>query len=383
MEMGGLGSIYMDTHSLEGEFNVKRFCSIAVLALAVLVGGSVRAADSDKKAKDLSFGSLKTASSAEAKDLTANWLKSVGKTDEATTKAFDTIWADEEAPVLDKVAASLSLGSEDAAKLLAEARNPKTSAPTEVPGIIKDTKVHPFLRANLALAYAKALSDRRIYEESRESLRAVKVEQVVDPAQYLFLEAVAEHALIMKREAAETIGRLLEDVADSPERYVTVAALMIIDMELWKEKDLGWIERKMGNIERRLDLARGGKKTQEIERQVVARLDELIKEKENQQGGGGGGGGNGGNCPGGGDSNGTPGSVIKPSSPQKDSNGGNGTGPGQIDAKKWKELSADWGKLPPKERASALAELTRDMPPSFREAIETYFKKLGESEQQK
>jgi len=361
---------------------VKRFCSIAVLALAVLVGGSVRAADSDKKAKDLSFGSLKTASSAEAKDLTANWLKTVGKTDEATTKAFDTIWADEEAPVLDKVAASLSLGSEDAAKLLAEARNPKSSAPTEVPGILKDTKVHPFLRANLSLAYAKALSDRRIYEESRESLKAVKVEQVVDPAQYLFLEAVAEHALIMKREAADTIGRLLEDVADSPERYVTVAALMIIDMELWKDKDLGWIERKMGNIERRLDLSRGGKKTQEIERQVVARLDELIKEKENQQGGGGG-GGNGGNCPDGGQQDGKPGANIKSSSPQKDSNGGTGTGPGQVDAKKWKDLSDNWGKLPPKERASALAELTRDMPPSFREAIETYFKKLGEGDQLK
>jgi hypothetical protein len=229
------------------------------------------------------FGTLSLLPADEARARVDAWLKSSGKADEVTKKTLDAIWADNERSVLDRVTDALMLGSPEAKELLTEARNPKTSAPTEVPALLKDIKVNPFLRANLALAYAKALSDRRVYEESLESLKAVKAEQVVDPAQYLFLKAVAEHALIMKRDAGETIGRLLEDVTDSPERYVTVAALMILDMELWKDKDLGWIERKMGNIERRLDLSRGGKKTQEIERQVVARLDELIKEKENQQ----------------------------------------------------------------------------------------------------
>jgi hypothetical protein len=352
---------------------------MAVLTAALVMVGSVRAAETEKKAKDLSFGSLRSATSDEAREQAAKWLKSTGKSDEATTKAFDAIWADEETPVLEKVTQTLCLGSEDAKKLLADTNDPKASAPTEVPGILKDTKMNPFMRANLSLAYAKALSNRRVYEESLESLKTIKVEQVVDPAQYLFLKAIAEHALIMKREAGETIGRLLEDVSDSPERYTTVAALMIIDMQLWKDKDLGWIERKMGNIERRLDLARGGKKTQEIERQVVARLDELIKEKENQQGGGG--GGNGGNCPSGGDADGQPGANIQSSSPQKDSKGGTGTGPGAVDVKKMKELTENWGKLPEKERAKALADLTRDMPPSFREAIESYFKKIGETQQ--
>src|SRR5437660_1060281 len=108
---------------------------MAVLA-AVLVGGSVGAADLDKKSNAVLFGSLKTATSEEARDLAANWLKAVGKTDEATTKAFDGIWADDNAPVVDRVADTLALGSEDAKKLLADARNPKVSAPTEVPGIL-------------------------------------------------------------------------------------------------------------------------------------------------------------------------------------------------------------------------------------------------------
>ena len=61
-----------------------------------------------------------------------------------------------------------------------------------------------------------------------------------------------------------------------------VATLMHFDMVSWQDKDLGWIARKMDNIERRLDLSRGGPKTQKLQKEVIARLDELIKEKENQ-----------------------------------------------------------------------------------------------------
>lgn len=40
-----------------------------------------------------------------------------------------------------------------------------------------------------------------------------------------------------------------------------------------------------------------------------------------------------------------------------------------------------WGKLPEKERAKAMMELTKDMPPRYREIIEKYFKKLAEGNQ--
>jgi hypothetical protein len=39
----------------------------------------------------------------------------------------------------------------------------------------------------------------------------------------------------------------------------------------------------MENIQRRLDLRRGGKKTQKMQKEVLVRLDEMIKEIENQQ----------------------------------------------------------------------------------------------------
>lgn len=255
---------------------------------ALLLGGGPALAQAEKKApaKELaSFGTLRTSTSEAARNQAEAWLKGVGKTDETTMKAFATIWEGDRS-VLEKVADTLALGDEDARKLLAEARDFQSAAPTEMPSLLKDAKKPAFYRANLALAYAKALSNRRIYEEALDTLKAVKVEQVVDPSSYLFHRAVAEHAMLLKKEADDSIIRLLDDVTDAPERYKMVAALMHFDMMTWREKDLGEIARKMDNIERRLELARGGKKTQDLQKDVVARLDELIKKLENQNKGG-------------------------------------------------------------------------------------------------
>jgi hypothetical protein len=259
-------------------------CAAVVLAACVAWGYAGRAtADEPKKVprEVASFGALRATAPDVARGQAEAWLKQAGKADAATQKAFADIWAGDRT-VIDKVSDTLALGSPDAKKLLDEARDPKAAAPTDVPALVKDKKLPAFFRANLALAYAKALSNRRIYEEALEALDGVKPEQVVDPATLLFHKAVAEHSLMKASEANNTIVRLLDDVSDAPERYKMVAALMVFDMMTWKDKDLGAIARKMDNIERRLDLSRGGPKTQKIQKEVIARLDELIKEKENQ-----------------------------------------------------------------------------------------------------
>jgi hypothetical protein len=216
------------------------------------------------------------------------WLKDVGKTDDQTNQKFNAIWdAKSDRALLDRVADTLTLGDATAAQLLAEAHNSKAPAPTSVPAVLKDTKKPVFYRANLALAYARALSNRRVFDEALATLKSFTPEQVVDPASYLFHRAVAEHATLQKKEATDTISRLLEDMADAPERYKTVSALMLLDMQMWKEKkDLGAIARKMKVVEDRLTIARGGPQTQKIQKDIVDRLDELIKELENKNKGG-------------------------------------------------------------------------------------------------
>jgi hypothetical protein len=346
------------------------------LVVSLCGGGSAWAQASKKASKEpVSFGALRTAAADEAQAQALVWLKSTGKSDPATVKAFDAIWAQGERPVMDRVTDTLVLGDADAARLIQEARAPSSPPPLVTPALLKDAHRPVFYRANLALAYGKALSRRRVYEEALEALRLVKAEEVVDPSAYLFYRAVAEHSLMLKDDATRSVIRLLDDVSEVPDRYKMVAVLIAFDMGSWQEKDLGAIARKMDNIERRLELARGGPKTQKIQKEVVARLDEMIKALENQCKGNC----NGGACPNGGQ----PGNSNKPSSPQLDSYGGKNTGPGNVDPKQLERIAQAWGTLPPKERAEAMQTLTRDMPAKYREVIENYFKKLATSEANK
>ncbi len=261
------------------------------LALAItvpLMGSGMALARGDKsrpKEAPANFGTLKTVSLDDAHRQALDWVKSSGKLRPDTLKHVEALWAHGDRGVLDLVASTLTLVDDQAAKLLKEARDPASPAPTEVPALLKDAKRTSFFRANLALAYAKALSNRRVYEETLTVLKTVKPEEVVDPAAYFFCRAVAEHALLLKAEAERSIVGLMEDVSDAPDRYRLVGVLMLYDMQSWRNKDLGEIARKMDNIERRLDLARGGPQTQKIQKEVVARLDELINKLENQANG--------------------------------------------------------------------------------------------------
>jgi hypothetical protein len=284
--------------------------------------------------------------------------------------------------VLDRVTETIVMADTAAAKLLADARNNSVPAPTKVPELLTNDKASAFYRANLGLAYARALSNRRVHEEALAVLKTFKAEQVVEPSAYLFHRAVAEHALLNRPEATKTIIRLLEDAISSPERYKTVSALMLLDMQAWKEKDLGSIARKMENIERRLDLARGGPQTQKLQKEVIARLDEIIKELENKAKkklgppGPGGGDPNDGACPDGSSGDGPP--QNNPSSPMPDSRLGGPGGRGTVEPAKIKKLVEQWGRMPPRDRQQALQDLTQGMSARHREAIENYFRNLAQ-----
>jgi hypothetical protein len=344
--------------------------SIAVAGLALgLAVSSAKAADTKA---DYTFGSLKTATPEAGKAQAEAWLKKVGKFDQG---ALDKIWAEDEASVLDRTLATLELGSEDAKKVMSAARNSASEAPKEVPAILLDEKQDSYLRANLAVGFARGLTAGRVYEESLAALNPVKPEQTVDPAAYFFYRAVAEHALMKKDDAMRTIVRLLDDVGAAPDRYTMLGRILFVEMATWKkdEKDLANIRRLMDNSERRLGQARGGKITQDIQKKIVFRLDELIKEKENQCKGGG--CCNGGCCPNGGNQIGA--GTIRSSNPAPDSAILGGSGSGVVDEKKLATIAKSWGTMPEKERAKAIMEITKDLPARYRVIIEDYFKALS------
>ena len=249
--------------------------------LAAVDATPAMAADPSKAAPTFGFSTLKAATPEAAKARSEAWLKSVGKFDEA---AFNQIWAKESLTVLDRTADSLALGSPEAKAILENVRKLDAPAPATTPALLTDAKSDAFFRTNLALAFAKAAANKKVYEEALEALNAATPEVAVDPSALYFFKAVAEHATMRKDAATGSIVKLLDDVADAPDRYKMVATLMFFEMQSWSPdpKDLTNIERLMDNSGRRLELARAGEKTQDIQKKIVFRLDELIKELENK-----------------------------------------------------------------------------------------------------
>jgi len=260
---------------------IRRGLFSAAVAAGLVLGLAPPGAEAANPKTEYAFGTLKATPPELARAKAEAWLKQTGKFDQA---AFDKVWAENEVSVLDRTIATLELGSADAKAAMTAARNAAVEAPKEVPAFLKDEKADSCLRANLALGFARGLTNGRVYEESLNALAGIKAEQTVDPAAYYFHRAVAEHALMKRDDAMRTIVRLLDDVSDAPDRYTMLGRIMFVEMATWTkdEKDLSNIRRLMDNSERRLGQARGGKTTQDIQKKIVFRLDELIKEKENQ-----------------------------------------------------------------------------------------------------
>ena len=224
-------------------------------------------------------------------------------------------------------------------------------------------KTDSLVRDNLRLYYGRYLAQHHLYDESLTTLTGIEPESVVDPAMLLFFRAVAQHQLVEHDAGLKQAQKLLERRDEIPARYRHVAELMEADLERVEPDSLDHIARRMGDVRRRLDLGRAGKRVREIEDGVVASLDKMIeeleKQKQQQQGGAGGGGGQ--------------------SQPAPDSTPMEGKGPGKVDKKDVGKKSG-WGSLPPKQREEAMQEVGKGFPSHYRDAIEQYFRKIASEE---
>jgi hypothetical protein len=268
---------------------------VASFALAAAVSGVANAADPDAKApapkadvSQLTFGTLRAMPSSDVKAKVGAWLQANGKLDQIK---LDGIWNGDKA-ILEKFLDSVAIAKPELKKVVENARDFTITPPTEVPAVLKDEK-DAFVKSNVGAMFARSLSARKVYEEALAATTDLQPEQLIEPSAFYFFKAVAEHSLAgyekkKKVDAMLSIVRLLDDVVDAPDRYKMVATLMYFDIQNWPkdDKDLGNIGKLMDNSGRRLDLARGGKTTQDIQKKIVFRLDEKIKELENKNKGG-------------------------------------------------------------------------------------------------
>jgi hypothetical protein len=279
----------------------------------------------------------------------------------------------ENVDLLERVAASIALVDPAAKDLVDFTSRHRQHVVLPQFSYVANEELEPFVRNNLRLLLGRWLTQHRFFDESLAQLAGMQVEDVVDPASLLFYQAVNYHWLLRKPDSTKAIAKLFERRDELPRRYSTTAMLMQADLAMLEDESLEHVSRRMNDITRRLDFGRPGKKTQDVENGVIASLDKIIEELEKQrqgQGGGGGGDGQGGGGPAGG---------IRSSGPAADSNIAQGKGPGNVDRKKIGSQSG-WGDLPAKAREEALQQIGKDFPSHYRDIIESYFRKIAESE---
>jgi hypothetical protein len=285
--------------------------------------------------------------------------------------AVEEFWADSHAAargpeLLDRLLDVAGLIEPRIAELNQRLRSPD-AAPI-LPGNLAwlSSDVPGWLQDAIRLACGRALGQRRLYDESLETLAGLGLPEVCDPATLLFYRAVAQHHLLKKDECLANVRLLLEREAELPSRFSKLAHLMEADIKLLEEDSLDEVARLMQDVGRRLHLGRAGTLVRDEEQQIVDKLDKLIdqieqqlqeQQQQQQQ-----------------QQSGSP----SPSQmrPMDDSQIAGGNGPGDVDRKNSGERSG-WGNLPPAERQEALQRLTEELPSHYREVIEGYFRQLA------
>jgi hypothetical protein len=230
---------------------------------------------------------------------------------------------------------------------------------SDIPGWLQDT---------VRLAYGRAYAQRRLYDEALEALAGLDLSQVCDPASLLFYKASAQHHLLKKQECLENLSLLLQREEELPLRFQQIARLMQADLSPVKEDSLDEISRIMGGVQRRLELGRAGQQVRDEEETIIKKLDKLIDQIEQQAQ-----------------------QMMQQQSssndqeqsqqqaqqqPMEESRIAGGSGPGDVDMKKYQDQSA-WGNLPPAQRQEALQRMTEELPSHYREIIEGYFRQLA------
>lgn len=331
----------------------------------------------------------KLPTAAEVRAQVIAWLGEVEVDPEAKQK-LEALWPAEPLPdsaplsqsdLLELVVETVAAVDPNAEQLVDLTSRPHDFAPTPAFAWLDDQQTLPFARNNLRLWLGRWLAQERRYDEAALQLAGLQPTDVVDPATLLFYQSVCHHWTLQSSAGLKTINQLLEQKKAIPRRYQQLAELMHADLAKLKEETLDHISRRMNDVTRRLDFGHAGKKVRGVEDGIIASLDKLIKDLEDQAGGGGGGedeseggdmqDGEGGNPNG-----------IKSTAPASESRIATGLGKGDVTSKKIGNNSG-WGNLPQKEREAVMQQIGKDFPSHYRDIIEQYFRKLASEEEEK
>jgi hypothetical protein len=367
-----------------------RILARAILAIAACwcigVSASAQVAIDEELGKEPSW---KIPTAVEVRAKVIEWLDAA-ELDPESRQKVESLWPADQQPdaapltqadLLELVVETFAVVDQNAELLVDLTAKPHDLAPTPAFEWLDDEEqTRPFARNNLRLWLGKWLAQERRFDEATVALSGMQPADVVDPAALLFYQGVCQHWALQSSPGVKTIDLLLEQKKAIPRRYVQLAEMMHADLTKLKDESLDHISRRMNDVTRRLDFGHAGKKVRGVEDGIIASLDKLIKELEDQagessseseQGDEGMEEGEGGNPNG-----------IRSRGAAKDSLPAEGKGPGEVKNKNIGKKSG-WGEMPSKEREAARQQISKEFPSHYHDIIEQYFRKLATDEEEK
>ncbi len=255
---------------------------LQITLVSCCFGHSLYAASGDDLARRATWTSPLPS---ETRDKLFSWLDTQDL-DDATKQQLQQSWAGAETwrpdQVLEQLVTSVAAVDPRARQLheLCQQARPAYEVPPTT--FQNDDSLAPWLTANLHLYFGLWLANQQLFDESWEQLNGLQATDIVDPAALLFYQGVTAHRRLEKDQCLSTLVTLLENEASLPQRYLVVARLMQADLEPLKPDSLDEISRLMDNIHVRLGHGRAGKRVREEEENVIAKLDKLIEQLEEQ-----------------------------------------------------------------------------------------------------
>lgn len=296
------------------------------------------------------------------------WLTQHGFNNDKTASQIAAIWAEGGGAIpgrdaFDRLIKSFCVADPETRRFV-EASSPAQSLKAFPSAeFLSHDESDEFYSINLRLFYARALTQRLMYDEGLALFSRIDPARVVDPATCLFYQAICQQQLLKKAAGLETLDKLLHRTEGVAESYTRVATLMQDELQALDDHSLDAVSRKMQDSERRLDLGRGGQRVQKVQEEIVESLNEIIKQREQQA--------NPQAQQGQGENN-----SNRSSGPAEDSSIKGATAPGNVDKKNLKKQGS-WGDLQGRQLRDAKALLNRDFPSNYHDAVEQYFKKLA------
>lgn len=265
--------------------------------------------------------------------------------------------------LLDAIVFSFSKADEVAARLVQQCEGQTLPDAIESQAAPSD-----FFTAQIQLFRSRWLVQHRFYDDALEILNILKPDDVVDPASLLFYRSICQSELLFTKDALDSLTLLQHNTLDVPERFLLVAEMLTRELVEREDDGMEKVAELMTDVERRLDLGRSGQKTQTQEEAVIAALDKLLEDLENekkkqqqqQQGGQG------------------QQQQQQSTTPAGQSQIKNGiSANGEADPRKL-EKTGQWGLLNNKQEAKAREMIQQKFPPNFLDQIGRYTRKIAE-----